>query len=96
MTLPGLATTASNSDPAVALAVLSALALGMGVLVGLGLRIVIKDRRALRFCPRCGADAIAEEAVEGVDVIQVRAVVRCRAVRDLAAAAGHPGRAGGP
>ena len=77
MTLPGLAATASNSDPAVALAILSALALGMAVLVGLGLRIVIRDRRALRFCPRCGADAIAEEAVEGVDVIQVRAVVRC-------------------
>ena len=77
MTLPGLAATASSSNPAAALAVLSALALAMAVLVGLGLRVVIKDRRALRFCPRCGADAIAAEAVEVLNVIQVRAEVRC-------------------
>jgi hypothetical protein len=77
VTVPGLAATASNSDPAAALAVIGALVLGMGVLIGLGIRIVLKDRRALRFCPRCGADAIAEAAVEVVDVIQVRAAVRC-------------------
>jgi hypothetical protein len=77
VTLPGLAATASNSDPAAALAILSSLVLGMAVLVGLGLRIVTRDRRALRFCPRCGADAVAEETVERIDAIQVRAVVRC-------------------
>src|SRR3954452_6874962 len=63
VTLPGLAATASNSNPAAALAVLGALAVGMAVLVGLGVRIVLRDRRALRFCPRCGADAIADVAV---------------------------------